>query len=69
MQTTTTEQTLDQAVKGLVLGVLSWLAVKYDVPAEIVVPGTAVVAAVLAWISGKVGTDRETASFIGPRPF
>lgn len=63
------EQTIDQAVKGLVIGVLTWLAMKYNVPAEITVPGMAVVAALLAWVSTRVGADRETASFVGPRPF
>lgn len=65
--TSTTQQTLDQTVKGLIIGVLSWLAMKYDVPAEVSVPGVALVAALLAWVSAKVGTDRETASFLGPK--
>lgn len=67
--TTPGEQTLDQAVKGLVIGLLTWLAMKYEVPAEIVVPGTAVVAALLAWVSAKAGADKGTASFVGPKPF
>lgn len=65
--TSTTQQTLDQTVKGLVIGVLSWLAMKYDVPAEITVPAVTLVAALLAWVSAKVGVDRDTASFIGPK--
>ena len=64
--TTPQEQTLDQAVKGLVIGVLTWLAVRYNVPVEITVPGMAVIAAVLAWLSAKTGADKETASFFGP---
>jgi|688.fasta_scaffold98760_2 hypothetical protein len=64
--TTTGEQTLDQALKGLVLGVLAWLAVKYEIPETIIVPATAVVAALLAWASSRVGKDRATASFFGP---
>ncbi len=67
--TSTQEQTLDQAVKGLVIGVLTWLAIRYDVPAEITVPGVAVVAALLAWVSSRVGGDKGTASFVGPRDF
>lgn len=65
-QTTTGEQALDQAVKGLIIGVLTWLAVKYEVPETIVVPATAVIAAVLAWVSAKAGRDKKTASFFGP---
>lgn len=64
--TTTAQQTIDQTIKGLVIGVLSWLAMKYDVPAEISVPGVALAAALLAWLSSKVGTDKGTASFVGP---
>jgi hypothetical protein len=65
--TTTAQQTIDQTVKGLIIGVLSWLAMKYDVPAEISVPGVALVAALLAWVSAKVGADKSTASFVGPK--
>ena len=65
--TTAAQQTIDQTVKGLIIGVLSWLAMKYDVPAEVSVPGVALVAALLAWVSAKVGTDKETASFVGPK--
>jgi hypothetical protein len=65
--TSTTQQTLDQTVKGLIIGVLTWLAMKYEVPSEITVPGVALVAALLAWISTKVGIDKETASFVGPK--
>jgi hypothetical protein len=64
--TTPQEQTLDQAVKGLVIGLLTWLSMRYDVPGEIVVPGMAVVAAFLAWLSTRTGKDRQTASFVGP---
>ena len=67
MNTTAAQQTIDQTVKGLIIGVLSWLAMKYDVPAEVSVPGVALVAALLAWVSAKVGTDKETASFVGPK--
>ena len=65
--TTTSQQTVDQTVKGLIIGVLAWLAMKYEVPAEISIPGTALVAALLAWVSTKVGTDKSTASFVGPK--
>jgi hypothetical protein len=61
------DQTLDQALKGFVLGLFSWLAMKYDVPPEIAVSGAALVAALLAWVSTKIGPDRATASFMGPR--
>lgn len=67
MNTSTTQQTIDQTVKGLVIGVLTWLAAKYAVPAEISVPGVALVAALLAWVSAKVGSDKSTASFVGPK--
>lgn len=67
MNTTNAQQTIDQTVKGLIIGILSWLAMKYDVPAEISVPGVALVAALLAWVSSKVGADKNTASFVGPK--
>ena len=65
--TTTSQQTIDQTVKGLIIGVLGWLAMKYEVPAEISVPGVALAAALLAWVSAKVGADKTTASFVGPK--
>lgn len=67
MNTTTTQQTIDQTVKGLIIGVLTWLAAKYDVPAEVSVPAVALAAALLAWVSAKVGADKGTASFVGPK--
>jgi hypothetical protein len=65
--TTTTQQTMDQMIKGLVIGVLTWVATKYEVPAEITVPALALVAVGLAWVSSKIGADKETASFLGPK--
>jgi hypothetical protein len=65
--TTTTQQTIDQTIKGLVVGVLTWVATKYEVPAEITVPALALVAIGLAWVSAKIGADKETASFLGPK--
>ena len=65
--TTTTQQTMDQMIKGLVIGVLTWVATKYEVPAEITVPALALVAIGLAWVSSKIGADKETASFLGPK--
>jgi hypothetical protein len=65
--TTTGQQTLDQATKGLVIGLLTWMSMRYDVPAEVVVPGMVVVGAVMAWASAKFGADKGTASFVGPK--
>jgi hypothetical protein len=65
--TTTAQQTIDQTVKGLIIGVFTWLAAKYSIPAEVSVPGVALIAALLAWASSKVGADKETASFLGPK--
>jgi hypothetical protein len=65
--TTTTQQTMDQMIKGLVIGVLTWVATKYEVPAEITVPALALVAIGLAWVSSKIGADKGTASFLGPK--
>lgn len=65
--TTTTQQTIDQTVKGLIIGVLTWLAAKYEIPAEVSVPAVALAAALLAWVSTKVGADKSTASFVGPK--
>jgi len=67
-QTSPQEQTLDQAIKGLVVGLLTWLAVRYDVPPEITVPGVALVAALLAWVSVKTGRDHTVASFVSHQP-
>lgn len=68
METTSTaQQGLDQAVKGLVIGLLTWLATKYSIPAEVTVPAMALIGLGLAWISTKVGVDRGTASFVGPK--
>ena len=65
--TSTAQQELDQTVKGLIIGVLTWLAMKYEVPAEVTVPAMALVALGLAWLSTKVGADKGTASFVGPK--
>ena len=65
--TTTGQQGLDQAVKGLVIGLLTWLAMKFEVPAEVTVPAMALVGLGLAWASTKVGADKGTASFVGPK--
>ena len=65
--TSTGQQTLDQMVKGLIIGILTWLSTKYDIPAEITVPAIALIAAGLAWVSTKVGADKSTASFVGPK--
>jgi hypothetical protein len=65
--TSTAQQGLDQTVKGLIIGVLTWLAMKYEVPAEVTVPAMALVALGLAWLSTKVGADKGTASFVGPK--
>lgn len=68
MQTTSTaQQGMDQAVKGLVIGLLTWLATKYEVPAEVTVPAMALIGLALAWFSSKVGADKGTASFVGPK--
>jgi len=65
--TTTGQQGIDQAVKGLVIGLLTWLAMKFEVPAEVTVPAMALVGLGLAWLSTKVGADKSTASFVGPK--
>ena len=65
--TSTTQQGLDQAIKGLGIGLLTWLATKYSIPAEVTIPAMALVAIGLAWLSTKVGADKETASFVGPK--
>ncbi len=64
--TSTKEQSIDQAVKGLVIGLLTWLATKYSLPAEVTIPSMALIGLGLAWLSTKVGADKETASFVGP---
>ncbi len=61
------QQGIDQAVKGLVIGLLTWLATKYSLPAEVTIPAMALIGLGLAWLSTKVGVDKETASFVGPK--
>ena len=65
--TSTAQQEIDQVIKGLVIGLLTWVATKYSVPAEVTVPAMALVALGLAWLSAKVGADKSTASFVGPK--
>lgn len=57
---------VDQAAKGGALGVLVYLAAKYDLDPEVVALLMPVAAAALSWASTKVG-DPMVASFFAPK--
>lgn len=63
----TSKQHVDQAAKGGALGVLVYLAAKYDLDPEVVALLMPVAAAVLSWASTKVG-DPMMASFFATKP-
>jgi len=53
----------DAALKGALLGVLTYVAVKANVSTELVALAIPVVAAGLSWVSTKIG-DKNTALLI-----
>jgi phage shock protein PspC (stress-responsive transcriptional regulator) len=57
---------MDQTAKGGVLGILTYLAMKYDVDPALVALAMPLVSAVLAWTSTKIG-DPAIASFVGTK--
>lgn len=59
-------QAMDQTAKGGVLGILTYLAMKYDVDPALVALAMPLVSAVLAWASTKIG-DPAIASFVGTK--
>jgi len=58
------QQTTDQAAKGGVLGIITYLLIKWNVDAALIAMTTPVLAAVLSWASTKIG-DPAIASFFG----
>ena len=59
-------QTADQATKGGALGLLTYLAMHYNVDPGLVAAAMPVVAGIFAWISTKVG-DPELACLFIPK--
>lgn len=59
-------QTADQATKGGVMGLLTYLAMKYDVDPGLIAAAMPVVAAIFAWLSTKIG-DPELACLFIPK--
>lgn len=53
----------DAALKGAVLGVLTYVAVKANVSTEVVALAIPAVAAALSWLSTKIG-DKNTALLV-----
>jgi phage shock protein PspC (stress-responsive transcriptional regulator) len=60
------QQAMDQTAKGGVLGIITYLAMKYNVDAALVALAMPLVSAVLAWASTKIG-DPNIASFVGSK--
>ncbi len=60
-------QTADQATKGGLMGLLTYLAIHYNVDPGLIAAGMPVVAGVLAWLSTKIG-DPELACLFIPKP-
>jgi phage shock protein PspC (stress-responsive transcriptional regulator) len=59
-------QAVDQSAKGGVMGILTYLAMKYDVDPALVALSMPLIAGVLAWASTKIG-DPCVASFVGSK--
>ena len=61
------QQIVDQTAKGGVLGLLGYLLLEAGVDQGIVAALIPLLAAILAWASGRVG-DKAIASFLGAAP-
>jgi len=59
-------QAVDQTAKGGVLGIITYLAMKYDADPALVAMAMPLISAVLAWASTKIG-DPGVASFVGAK--
>jgi len=62
----TANQTTDQATKGGVLGIVTYLGIKYSVDPALLAMSMPLLAAGLAWASTKIG-DPEVAAFFGDK--
>jgi hypothetical protein len=58
-------QTADQTLKGGIMGLLMYVAMQYNVDPGLIAVATPVVAAVLAWLSTKIGDPELACIFIG----
>jgi len=59
-------QAMDQTAKGGILGIITYLAMKYEADPALVAMAMPLVSAVLAWASTKIG-DPAVASFVGSK--
>ena len=59
-------QTADQATKGGLMGLFTYLAIHYNVDPGLIAAGMPVVAGILAWLSTKIG-DPELACLFIPK--
>ncbi len=59
-------QAMDQTAKGGILGIITYLAMKYKADPALVAMAMPLVSAVLAWASTKIG-DPAVASFGGSK--
>lgn len=62
-----TQQVVDQTAKGGILGLAGYLLLELGVDPGIVAALIPLLAAILAWASGRVG-DKAIASFLGSEP-
>lgn len=62
----TANQTTDQATKGGVLGIVTYLGIKYSVDPALLAMSLPLIAAGLAWASTKIG-DPDVAAFFGDK--
>ena len=59
-------QTADQATKGGLMGLFTYLAIHYKVDPGLIAAGMPVLAGILAWLSTKIG-DPELACLFIPK--
>jgi len=57
-------QTYDQSAKGGILGIITYLAMKYEVDPTLIAMSLPFLSAILAYASTKIG-DPAIASFVG----
>lgn len=62
----TANQTTDQATKGGVLGIVTYLGIKYSVDPALLAMSLPLIAAGLAWVSTRIG-DPTVAAFFGDK--
>ena len=61
-----TAQGIDQTLKGGVLGIITYLGIKYNADPALLAMSMPLISAVLAFISSKIG-DPHIAAFLSPK--